>query len=314
MAQMPTRPMAWGPLFVSMAVGVALAGIIGWRINLQSLDEQIKSKQGALKKLTLSGGILPNQEVMDYLVARQTALEQRYQRLVQTVAAPPVADAAKADPQLYFQEQFHEVQRTLERLAAARGIAVPEQLGFPKELPPSDTVPRLLVQLSLMQEAAEVILEQGITVLSSLKVEDPETVPDDENTGAFLIRLPVRVRFAGSLPSLLKVLSAIQRSSPLIDVRSLHLLPASMQSNAPSAAAPAQTNASSPTGQAKAPVQTVAKASNPDQLEVELLLARYLVSTSEPAPDAAEAAGNAPVQKKSAPSKTKRATAKPERP
>ena len=268
MAQTLRRPVAWGPVFVAMAAGAAITGVISWRINLQGLQQQIASKQAALKKLTLSGGIPPNRDVMSYFTSRQAALEGRYQARLGDVEAPPLAEAAKADPQLYFQEQVHEVQRSLERLAAARGIPAPAQLGFPKELPPSDTVPRLLIQLSLIQELAELILEQGVTDLASLKVEDPEAVADEDTSGPFLMQLPVRVRMTATLPQVMSVLGAIHRVHPLIDVRAVRF--------------------------AASPV--------PESLDVEVLVARYLIvaATLEPPPEAADAAGG---KKKRAPSK-----------
>ena len=232
-----------GPLLGAMVAGAALAGLFAWRVALQGIDQQIAAKRSAIKKLVLSGNLPPNQEVADYLAARQTALEARYQLWLTSVTTPPAADAAaQADPQLYFQERSHEVQRALERLAAARGVSAPEQLGFPKELPPSDTVPRLLMQLSLMQELAELAFEYQVSALSSLKVEDPQPVSGEEEEGPFVMRLPVRVRLTASLPQLMKILGAIEQKRPLIDVRSLRV-----------------------TGQPAG-----------DALEIELVLARYL--------------------------------------
>ena len=251
------------PLVGALAGGLLLAGAIGWWLNLRFIHEQIGETRAALKKSRLSGGVPPNQEVMDYLTSRHAALEQRYRDWLEVISAPPLAEAASADPQLYFQEQFHEVQRTLERFAAARGMAVPEQLGFPKELPPSDTVPRLLVQLSLIREAAELILKQGVSALSSLKIEDPQTVPETAGGEPFLTRLPVRVRLTASLPELMKVIGTIERARPLIDVRAIHLV----------------------------------NESSSGPLEVELLLARYLVAALSQEPLPAESAERSPQKK-----------------
>jgi hypothetical protein len=266
MVAAPPRSIAWGPVVGALVAGAAMTGVVAWRFNLQGLESQIAAKQAALKKLVLSGGIPPNQGVMDYLTSRRAALEDRYQQWVQRVAAPPLAEAAKADPQLYFQQQFHEVQRTLERLATARGMPVPEQLGFPKELPPSDTVPRLLVQLALIQEAASVILEESVTALASLKVADPESVPVEQGGGTFLVRLPVRIRLTATLTQLMNILGAMERAAPLIEVRAIGV----QQSGADSGA-----------------------------LEVELVLARYLVMAGLEE-SAAQDEAAAPVEKKSA--------------
>ena len=80
MAPPPRPQIAWPPLLAATLAGAALAGLIGWRLNLQSLDAQIRGKRAALKKLTLSGGIPPMQEVMDHLTAHQLSLERRYRR------------------------------------------------------------------------------------------------------------------------------------------------------------------------------------------------------------------------------------------
>ena len=232
------------PLFLAVGSTAVFAAVVGWHLYVTNLQTQIRDRQAAVKKLVLSGKIPPNQHVMDYLSAREHALQERYQQWLKTVTVTPLAEAASADPQLYFQEQFHDVQRTLERLASARGLSVPEQLGFPKELPPSDTVPRLLVQLSLMKEFAEVVFAQGVSEITSLKIEDPDPVADQDDATPFLIRLPVRVRLIAALPQLMKVLAAIERMHPLVDLRTLRV--------------------------------TTGKA--PEQLEVELLVSRYLLA------------------------------------
>lgn len=260
-------PPAWGPLLGALVMGAIGAGMIAWRLHVQAIDRQITATRSGLKKLVASRGIPPNQEVMDYLTSRQRTFEQRYQEWVKTATAAPLAEAAVADPQLYFQEQFHAVQRTLDRAAAARKMPVPEQLGFPKELPPSDTVPRLLVQLSMMEELDTLVLEQGVIGLASLKIEDPETVPEDEGEGPFLIRLPVRVRLTSSLPQLLRILAAIQRAEPFLDLRTLRMT----------------------------------SSASPNTLDVELIVARYLMVAAPqavPAEPAEPAPKTSPKNKK----------------
>jgi len=295
----PRRPISWVPLLGAVVIGAILTGTISWLVTLRSVEERIKAHHASLKKLMLSGRIPPNEEVLRYLIIRPAAIEARYRYWLQRVASPQMAEAASADPQLYFQEQFHEVQRTLERLATARAMAAPEQLGFPKELPPSDTVPRLLIQLSLIKDAASLIFEQGVAQLTSLKVEDPQPVPQPEGATPFLTRLPVRVRLNASLPQLMKVLGAIQRETPLIDVLAIRIAPVTVQpagTDAPSngtTTADAQLPAGQPAG------------GTPEALEVELLLSRYLVTAQTQAPlsDVEQAAGSKGRPAKSGPTK-----------
>ena len=269
----PRRPIAWIPLVGAMVAGAALAAAIGWRLSLRAMDDRIKDKRSTLKKLVLSGRIPPNEEVMAYLTARQGAIEQRYGHWLERIASPPLTTGASADPQLYFQEQFHEVQRTLERLAAARSVAVPELLGFPKELPPSDTVPRLLVQLSLIQATASLIFEQEVFGVTSFKIEDPEAGVTETGGEGFLTRLPVRVRLNASLPQLTKVLGAIARVTPLVDVDALRIVSVPPPAGG---ASPGPAEAALPPG-----------GGTPGSLDVEMRLSRYLVAAfQEPPPEA----------------------------
>lgn len=212
----PWLPVVWTVLAAAFALGT-----ITWRMSLSLIDQQVRRKRSEVKKLALSGGIMPQQEVADYIAQRQAALAIRYDRLLGVVSVPaPAADAA--DPQLKFQEQFHDIHRTLERLAAARSVPVPEVLGFPKELPPPEAVPRLLVQLEMIRSAAEALFRQEVAEVTSFKIEDPQLVPDD--TGApFLIRVPVRVRLDSSLPQFISVLGALQQTTPVMDIRGVRI-------------------------------------------------------------------------------------------
>ncbi len=239
-----SRAVGWGPLGVAMVMGAVLVSVIVWRMNLQRVERQVAEKRQAIKRLMLSGGIPPNEAVIDYLTTRERALQHQYQELLGRIAQSLPTDAvSNTDPQLSFQQQVHDVQRTLERLAAARTMPVPEQLGFPKELPPSETVPRLLIQLGLVQEAAELIFQQGVEAFASVKLEDPEPVQAPEGETSFLTRVPVRVRVTGSLTQMMKLLAALEQRRPLIDVRTLRLL----------------------------------SSASAERLDAELILARYLV-------------------------------------
>ena len=227
----PPRKAPVGALAGAVLAGAFAATFIAWHLHMQAMNAQIAQKRSALEKLAVSGRIPPNQDVMDYLTAREATLQDRYRYWETLVVAPLSDDNVRTDPQLYFQEQLHDVQGTLERLAKARGLATPEQLGFPKELPPSDTVPRLLVQLALIEDVAKLVLTQGVTSLSSFKVDDPETIAERDSEQSFLMRLPVRVRLGGPLPVIMKVLGALQHARPIIDVQGVRMATGSSSEN-----------------------------------------------------------------------------------
>lgn len=259
------RPVSAGPvLALLVAVGLAAAGSM-WVASVQQLERTVTRKRAALKPLQLPGRIPPNREVHDYLVKRTAALEARYQTLLERVGAEAAPAESRTNPQLFFQERVHDMQRTLERLATARSIDPPEQLGLPKELPPADVVPRLLVQLQLIEQGSELIMSQGNARLRSVKLEDPELMPPPaDEQPAFLMRLAVRFRFECSLSAMTKILGIVERAKPFIDVQGLSLrLPATEGAE----------NAGKPPG-AKPKADKSA-------LEVELVLARYLVTAPE---------------------------------
>ena len=217
------RSVPMGPLLAVLAAGACFLGALGWRLQMQSLEAQVRTTREGLKKLVLSPGVAPDRALLQYLTQRQALFEQRYRDALEALSPPAVSAAALADPQLFFQQQMHEMTQALERLAAARSMTVPQTLGFPKELPPPEVVPRLLTQLQLLQEAATLAVDQGVATLVSLKIDDPQPVRPSGEEAVLLTRLPVRVRFTATLPQLMKILGAVDRVAPMIDLREVRI-------------------------------------------------------------------------------------------
>jgi len=279
------------PVLLALVVLLAASGGgAAWFFSIQQLERRIARKRAALKPLQLAGRIPPNRQVNDYLAGRTAAVEAAYASAIKELASTAAALEQSTNPQLYFQERVHDAQRTLERLPAARQPDRPLQLGFPKELPPADVVPRLLVQLSLIEDAAELILAQGHAKLISAKLEDPEPLPPpSEEQASFLMRLPVRFRFESSLVALLKILGMVERAKPFIDLQgfSTHLATSSAEET--SLSGDSSTEPSSHTA-----------SRSPERLEVDLVLARYLVTAPELPPTEE---GAAPAQKGARPTR-----------
>ena len=127
------------PAWMAALLVLSVSGLvgIGWWLSLQGMQRQITARTQQLGSLRLTGRVPPNRDVMDYLTRRTEALQQQY-RQARARVAPPIPELMHAeDPQVMFQERVHGVQRTLERLATAHGMTLPQQLGFPKELPPA---------------------------------------------------------------------------------------------------------------------------------------------------------------------------------
>ncbi len=296
MTKSSAGPAASVPMLLAVLfVGGTVAGAGWWQMRLRALDDQISDKRSALKNLYLAGHLPPSEQVKHYLQGRTAALEQQYKQAVDTIAPEKVSAEAQADPQLYFQQRVHEVQTTLTRLSTAQTLTPPLLLGVPKDLPPADVAPRFLQQLSLIEDAAEVVLAvRGVTQLTSLKIEDPEDVPPAEDAKVgFLTRLPVRIRLVGSLEAVTKVIAMIDHASPVMDLKHARvaLVPttkpeadSSMKSSgtdaAKSAAGKFAGNAAKPAGAAKPPdAPEPAEPTGPPQLEAEFVVCRYLVTT-----------------------------------
>jgi hypothetical protein len=130
-------------------------------------------------------------------------------------------------------------------------------------------VPRLLAQLSLLEALAQVLYEQGIVDITALKIEDPQPVTPAHGEAPFLVQTPVRVRANATLSQFVKGLAALDRARPIIDVLGIKSVPQD----------------------------------GGDLLEVELVLARYVVAS----PTAA-AAGPEPQEPPPRPRRAPRAT------
>ena len=133
---------SWSAL-ISGGVGTALLiGVVGWRVSLSAMDHQIGQTRQALKRLHVGHQLPPSREVTDYLTTRQRALETRHDATLLMTTDSLAALPGQTVSPLYFQQRVHEVQRLLERVSASRGMNVPLSLGLPKDIPPTEAVPR----------------------------------------------------------------------------------------------------------------------------------------------------------------------------
>ncbi len=220
-----------GQLVLLLMVAATVGAFAVWRVRLQALDQEIKAKKAALKNLHVSDQLPPNPQVVDYLKRRTKALEAQYDTALARMAPPLQLGDQQTDTQLLFQERSHAVQRTIERLATARNMTAPTQLGFPKDLPPPEAVPRFLVQVGLIEQAAEVVMSvPGVASVESFKVEDPQPVVLAEEQDVFLTQLPVRIRLSCPIDVLTKVLNAFDRADPLVDLQGLRVTTTSTES------------------------------------------------------------------------------------
>ncbi|MBI4354122.1 MAG: hypothetical protein HY595_02685 [Candidatus Omnitrophica bacterium] len=218
------RQTNFGQLVLVLVVIAGVGAFAVWRVRLQALDREINAKKTALKNLHVSEQLPPNPQVVEYLKQRTKALEAKYEAALARLAPPLQLGDQQTDTQLLFQERSHAAQRTLERLATARNMTAPTQLGFPKDLPPPEAVPRFLVQVGLIEQAAEAVMAvPGVSRVESFKVEDPQPVVVTSELDVFLTQLPIRIRLSCPLETLTKILTALDRADPLMDVQAVRV-------------------------------------------------------------------------------------------
>ena len=306
------------PSSVLVGVSALLVGVgIGvWVWQMQTLDQAIAKKRGGLKSFYIGERLPPNRQVTDYFTDRLHAIETQYRIALSLITMNPTVstDEVRPNPQLFFQERVHEVSRTLERLAAARGIPPATQLGLPKELPPAEAVPRFLIQIGLIEELAEMLMTvPGVLQIESFKIEDPQGVePLGDEQDSFLTRLSVRVRLGCTLEAIPLVLNVIDRARPLVDLQSLVVTPSrpeaklDVKSDTKAEAKPeTKTEPVSVSGAA-----ATAKAKL-DALDVELVVAHYLFTPPRESTEQPRESERATRPQKSAPRQGKKPSLPP---
>ena len=226
---MTLRPAGGVWKWIWIAIGVVLVIFVGvihlfWRESTQVLNSQLKQRLARAQSQMVQGTLAPSPETYAFLHRRTQQLGEQYDHLL-AVLDPPgrVSTEDAQDLGLYFREQLHTLEKQLERKAAAKGMAVTSEFGFPEDLPSPERVPLLLRQLALVDAAASTFITEGALAIDLLRAMDPKPVEDPRTHEAFLWELPVVVRAHCATPTLVKFLYRMQQAGPLVAVPEISL-------------------------------------------------------------------------------------------
>ena len=195
-----------------------------WHESTQVLDAQLKQKLARAKSQMVGGTLVPSPETYAFLHRRTQQLAGQYERLLVALDPPGrITTEGAQDAGLYFREQLHTLEKQLEHQAAAKGVTMTSQFGFPEDLPSQERVPLLLRELALVETAASTLIAEGALAIDQLRVIDPQPREDPASHETFLWELPLVVRLRCGTPTLVKFLYRLQQTAPLVAVTELSL-------------------------------------------------------------------------------------------
>lgn len=171
------------------------------------------------KKTVLPSGTQPLSQVQGNLTDRENELREDFnglQSLMAHVIYPPYrVPRWEEEPGFYFIRTLRSADKELEAIrqlldeTKSGNPTYDKTLGFNIEIPPTPArTPFLLIQLGMIRDVLELALRSGVTRVSRVgPAQDFEQKGSPEEV--FFSEYPISFGMAGSLPSLLQFLSAL---------------------------------------------------------------------------------------------------------
>lgn len=188
------------------------------------MDEELERKTTEIKKYIKLTGSLPSRESFSKLEKENAELENRFSELVNFID-PEKARLSKSDTEagLYFIERLHSTMKKFETESSAKGIKLPENLGFGDGLPKDNMVSVLIRQLEIMEFVVEALLKsEKINIYTLKPLKSIEYLELGAKT-VFYTELPVQVSIRTDNKTLINLLLGLKNISPVISVKELHL-------------------------------------------------------------------------------------------
>ncbi|MBN1794612.1 MAG: hypothetical protein JW844_06575 [Candidatus Omnitrophica bacterium] len=184
----------------------------------QRMTDTIETDKKMVKRFLLEGDIVPSRQLYQQIEAEQEAFEG-YGAQLRKFLDPGFKSLPRgSESGLYFREALFALEKKLDREAKGAGIEIPKSLGFGTELPPVSEVPRLLKQLTLVEQVVTSFISEGATEISEIQLLELPAV-DGQN----FEEVPVEVRAVVSHGGLLRVLYALNTAQPAVDIRTLRV-------------------------------------------------------------------------------------------
>ena len=188
------------------------------------IDEELERKISDMKRFITLTGTVPSKESFAKMEKEKNSLEEKFSGLVDFVDPKKARLSEKnAEAGLYFIEKLHSTMKKFESDSVAKGVKLPENLGFGDGLPKDNMVPVLLRQLEIIEFVVEILLKNGGSDVYALKplksIENIEPV----STKLFYTELPVQISIKTGIKTLMNLLLELKNASPVISVKELHV-------------------------------------------------------------------------------------------
>ena len=188
------------------------------------MDEELERKTAEIKRFVALTGSMPSREAFSKLEKEKKAVEERFSSLVYFVdpEKPRISDK-DTEAGLYFIEKLHSTMKRFELESSAKGIKLPENLGFGDGLPKDSMVPVLLRQLETIEFTVATLLKNQKVEIYALKPLKSIEYTEPLTKELFYTELPVQVSLKADTKAVMDLLSGLKNSSPVISVKELHL-------------------------------------------------------------------------------------------
>lgn len=188
------------------------------------MDEELDRKIGEMKRFITLTGTVPSKESFSKMEKDKDLLEEKFNSLVDFVDPDKARMAGKnTEAGLYFIEKLHSTMKKFETEAGAKGIKLPENLGFGDGLPKDSMVPVLLRQLETIEFAVDILLKSEDADINGLKPLKSIEYIEPVSKELFYTELPVQISIKTSSKTFMNLLLQLKNASPVISVKELHV-------------------------------------------------------------------------------------------
>lgn len=187
------------------------------------IDEELDRKIGEIKRSITLTGTVPSRESFAKMEKEKDSLAEKFSGLADFVDPKKTRLSEKnAEAGLYFIEKLHSTMKKFEP-AAARGVKLPENLGFGDGLPKDNMVPVLLRQLETIEFTVEELLKSEGSNVYALKPLKPIEYIEPVSKKLFYTELPVQISVKTDTKTFMNLLMEFKNASPVISVKELHV-------------------------------------------------------------------------------------------
>lgn len=188
------------------------------------IDEELERKIGDMKRFITLTGTVPSKESFFRMEKEKDSLEENFLGLADFVDPKKTRMSEKnSEAGLYFIEKLHSTIKKFESESSAKGMKLPENLGFGDGLPKDNMVPVLLRQLEIIEFTVGILLKNegsdvyGLKPLKSIEYIEPVSKK------LFYTELPVQISVKTDTRTFMNLLLELKNASPVISVKELHV-------------------------------------------------------------------------------------------